>query len=436
MSDANRQSNATIDSAPFLRALDPTAVITDGLEQYAVEGIAPGIALRPDREADVAAALRTADTLGLAMVIHGGRTAMQIGNPLARYDVALDTTALHHLLAHEPDDLTVAVQTGMRIGALQRTLAKSGQFIPLDPPRADTATVGGVIALGRGGSRRATYGSVRDWLIGCTLIRADGTRVKGGGQVVKNVSGYDLPKLFSGSLGTLGCIVEATLKLRPLPPVDTSEFLPASGFAGALAQARILAMHVPGLHAVVAVDAATAQRLNLPGEGVLIRAAGTGAAVAATLEVVRELSVPPLTPEEDTALWQRVANLEGTPLDPTLTLIRIGVPPAALEAATAALHVTAPSARRWAYADSGLLLAAIPAYERLPAGGLPLAITQLRATLREMGGSLVVDIATRTLKSSIDVWGDPAGGIAIMRRIKAAFDPDARLAPGRFVGGI
>ena len=227
------------------------------------------------------------------------------------------------------------------------------------------------------------------------------------------------------------------MKLRPLPPVDTSQFLPASGFAGALAQARILAIRVPGLHAVVAIDAATAQRLNLPGEGVLVRAAGDGAAVEATLEAARrESSVPPLTPEEEETLWQRVANLEGTPLDPTLTLIRIGVPPAALEAATAALHTKAPSARCWAYTDSGLLLAAIPAHEHLLAGGRPLAITQLRATLREMGGSLVVDTASRTLKSLIDVWGDPAGGIAIMRRIKAAFDPDARLAPGRFLGGI
>jgi glycolate oxidase FAD binding subunit len=137
---------------------------------------------------------------------------MPLGNIPARYDIALRTTKLDRVIEYEPADMTVAVEAGMTMGQLQSLLAGRGQFLPIDAP-AD-ATVGGVLAAGVSGPSRHAYGLPRDWLIGCRIVLADGTIVKGGGRVVKNVAGYDIQKLVAGSLGTLGVIAEATFSSR------------------------------------------------------------------------------------------------------------------------------------------------------------------------------------------------------------------------------
>ena len=172
---------------------------------------------RPESISEVQDVLRHASATGSAVVPCGGATGQDYGAPPRKADILLDLRALNNLVAHEYADMTVTVQAGMTLTALQEQLAQHGQFLPLDPPQPDQATIGGILATNACGLLQLGYGTARDWLIGISVVDAQGRLVKGGGKVVKNVTGYDLPKLHIGALGTLGVIVEATFKVSPRP---------------------------------------------------------------------------------------------------------------------------------------------------------------------------------------------------------------------------
>ena len=227
-------------TAAFLSELREAALWVEAHEDggpYRLDGAAPAAVVHARSDADVARALSAASEHDLAVAFFGGRTTLSLGMPPDRYDLAIDLSQLTEVAAYEPNDFTIAVGAGTTLAQLQRTLAEHGQFVPLDAPHFERATVGGVAAVGRGGLRRTAFGGPRDWLIGMRMVRADGQQIKGGGQVVKNVSGYDLPKLFAGSMGTLGAIVEVTLKLRPLPAADRVITIGAPSFGDALTAA-------------------------------------------------------------------------------------------------------------------------------------------------------------------------------------------------------
>ena len=406
------------------------------LDRYLVDGLRPAIAIRPDTAEELSAVLRAAANAGLAVVLQGGRTAIGLGAPPSRYDVALDTSALGAVIDHVLDDFTITVQSGMRFAALQTFLADHGQFVPLDVPFPNQATVGGSVAAARSGPRRGVFGGPRDWLIGCGVVLPHGATVHGGGRVVKNVSGYDLCKLFSGSLGTLGCIVEATFKLRPLPAMDATLAIPTADFDAAVDLGRQIALKVNGLQSIVALDATSAHDLELAEAGLVLRAAGVEDAVSSTLQLASAVAQADSTIQpEPTAsdFWQRLTDREGTPPRGNAVLVRCAVPPDSLRSAVAALRAATDQTCLWAYADAGLLFAqlAAPTSSLLPA----MAATA-RKGIEALGGSLVVEHAPLTEKRAMDIWGSGGDGITIMRRIKREFDPNATLSPGRFVGGI
>src|SRR5205814_1029537 len=190
------------------------------LSPYVIEGRTPEAAVRPGSVDEVAAVIAQAAEAGVPVVPWGGGSAIGVGAPPARAGLVLVLTRLDALVEHEPGDLTATAQAGITIAALQAALRARGQWLSLDPSDAARATLGGVLAANASGPRRHLYGTARDLLIGVTVGTADGAVVHGGGKVVKNVAGYDLPKLFVGSFGTLGVIVEATVKLRPLPDAE------------------------------------------------------------------------------------------------------------------------------------------------------------------------------------------------------------------------
>ncbi|HEX6971257.1 MAG TPA: FAD-binding oxidoreductase, partial [Limnochordia bacterium] len=198
-----------------------------GVAAFAVDGIVPRWVARPLSVEAAAAVVGAADRLGLAVVPRGGGTHMSWARVPERVDVVVDLSALDRPIDVQPADMTITVEAGMRLSELQATLAEHGQFLPLDPPTSAAATVGGLIATNPSGPLRFGFGTVRDYLIGVRVIRANGEITKGGGRVVKNVAGYELCKLYTGSFGTLGVIVEATFKVRPRPP--------AGGLVGAVA---------------------------------------------------------------------------------------------------------------------------------------------------------------------------------------------------------
>ena len=267
---------------------------------------------------------------------------------------------------------------------------------------------------------------MRDWLIGCTVVLSDGRLVHGGGRVVKNVSGYDLPKLFAGSWGTLGCIVEASFKLRPLPPTDRTLRLPAADFATAVRVGGEIAARVPDLQAVTALDEASASDAGLPAEATLLaRAGGMEEVVPELLASARGIAGAPdaIASPSDAALWERLSDAAAP--DSSGVLLRIGCPPPALSAVLAAAANRLPGATRIAAVDGGLLWLRT-------ADADPAQVTALRADVAARGGALTVESSA----GGLDVWGPEAPGLPIMRRIKAELDPTRTLSPGRFVGGL
>ncbi len=419
---------------------------TDDLASYAIDGVMPSIAVEATDSSNLAQAIATAHQHDLRVCFFGGRTMIELGMPPRGYDLAVDMTRLNEVAAYEPNDFTISVGAGMTLAQVQRILAEHGQFVPLDAPHFERATVGGVAAVGRGGLRRTAFGGPRDWLIGMQMVRADGVLIKGGGQVVKNVSGYDLPKLFAGSMGTLGAIVEVTFKLRPLPAADRIVAISAPSFETALAAATAAAQAAPSLNGCVALaseSAASARALGaelLTAEPTLVlRAVGLESAVAEVLtEAVGAARLSGLdAPERSTTAivetWQAITDLElATPAD--YLRLRLGVRPASLAKAREFLAIGLPPTDRWvAAADSGLLFVDAPVGEIQSSAA---TIEALRGKLASLGGHLTVESAPVELKRAIDVWGPTGAGGRLMRRIKDQFDPTGILSPGRFVGGI
>ena len=182
-----------------------------------IVGMRPSTAVEPASVAEAAETMRALAVDRLAVAFVGGGTDLELGAAPARLDVVLRTRRLARIREHAPSDQIVAVEGGMTVAALQRAVAPHGQRLALDPPDPERATGGGVVAANAFGPRRTRHGAVRDLVIGATLVRADGVVAHGGGKVVKNVAGFDLPRLLCGSLGTLGLVAEVVFRLHPLP---------------------------------------------------------------------------------------------------------------------------------------------------------------------------------------------------------------------------
>ena len=200
----------------------PPAAARPPATQFVIDGQAPEAVVYPTSLEEVSRLLKEANENGRALSPVGHGAFLHLGGVPKRYEQALCTTGLSAIVDYQPTDMTITVGAGLSLAQLQAILGENGQWLPLDPPCPERATVGGVIAANLNGPARFSQGTVRDFLIGIKVVRADGTLIKGGGQVVKNVAGYDLPKLYCGSFGTLGVIVEATFMIRPRPEAQTT----------------------------------------------------------------------------------------------------------------------------------------------------------------------------------------------------------------------
>jgi glycolate oxidase FAD binding subunit len=352
------------------------------------------------------------------------------------------TGGLAQVLEHAAGDLVVRAQAGVRLADLQTALAPAGQWLALDPPEP-RATVGGVVAANASGPRRLRYGTVRDLIIGITVVLADGTVAHAGGKVVKNVAGYDLAKLFCGSLGTLGMVAEVIFRLHPLPAaaavvtvqVETPEQ------AGRAVQRLLRSALEPSAVELVVDEWGWPGRLTVVFEGIQPGVEAQAEAAVGLLGQVGEAAVagPGAT---DAALSQ----LGARPFEKAELALKAACPPAELPAV---LNDLRDGPQRWigglsthAHAATGVLWLASGAREgelQADAPFLPRLvqwITQARQSLVARGGSLVVVKAPLHLRREVDAWGPAGDAVGLMRRVKERFDPDRRMSPGRFVGGI
>ncbi len=359
----------------------------------------------PESTAALAEAVREATGWAIAPV--GTNSKAHWGGLLTteRPVLTVSTAKLNAVVAWAAADLTVTVGAGMLLADLQRLLATQGQFVPLDPPLAERATVGGVLATGAGGSLRHRYQGIRDLVLGVTLVRADGAVAKAGGRVVKNVAGYDLMKLLSGSWGTLAIVTELTLRVYPRPTISESWLLSGPLPAVAALRDRLVASTLVPV-AVEVLSPALSQTLGYPATwGLAVRFDG----VAATAQGDRLGTMAPdlerrrLEPD----FWNAWQTLWTGP-----RLAKFGVLPGSL------VEVGDRLPGVWSLGGGTGLGWLIPEGPREP----------LRAVCETYGGFL----SELAGEKQGDIWGDRPGTRALQKRIKQTFDPENRLNPGRF----
>jgi len=417
---------------------------------YVLDGRAPEAVVLPGSKEEVAAVLLAAGAADLPVTPWGGGTKMGIGAPPQRLGLVLGLKRLNRLLEHEPGDLTATAQAGMTLGALQRELGTRGQWLSLDPAHADEATLGGIVSSNAAGPRRHLYGACRDLVIGLTVVTAAGTLVKGGGKVVKNVAGYDLPKLFVGAFGTLGVIVEATVKLRPRPDADRMVVARFASLkeAGAAARAVMGSDLLPS--ALDLVDGETLRALELggpDGAALLIGVDGIAEQVHwQCTEVERMLRLQGLVDarvldaDARDAAWRARGGLGRGAFPETAAVMKWVVLPAQVadvmeQGMGVALRAGLPVALA-AHAGVGVVEAVLAGGEGADATKVSDVLIEWRTLVRAAGGQALVESAPLAIKERVPVWDDLGPALRIMQRIKSQLDPSGLLNPGRFAGGI
>src|SRR5712692_9944366 len=381
----------------------------------AVAGVQPKLVIEPGTEKELAEVLRLANEAGLAVIPRGGGTKLGWGNSPARADLIVSTARLAEIIEHAWADLTVTVEAGCTIQRLQETLAQHGQRLALDPLWPEKATVGGILSTNDSGALRLRFGALRDLIIGATIALPDGTLASSGGKVVKNVAGYDLPKLVTGAFGTLGIITRAVFRLHPLPHHARSFTISTPNPDET--QKLVLAIQVSKL-------AHTALQSHFSGDAAPtsdILFEGTEVGLDAQAAQLRSLCRSGQIEEASPAVWLARQELWSLS-DPAETAIaKISTLPADLARTIELFRRTADSVHlRW----QSLNYATGLGWLRLEGSAkhFQQALTSLRADLEKKGGSLVV-LHRPTQLSSLHAWGTPGDSLPLMKAVKHQLDP-------------
>ncbi len=388
------------------------------------------LTVMPGSIAEVCEAMKLASSESWTTMPAGAMTWLGVDAALNATDIIVSTRRLNHIIEHEPADLVAITQAGVTLKDFNAQLSFKGQWLPIDPPDEGSATIGGIVGTGLGGAQQLGYGPPRRHVIGMKVVMADGSLVKAGSRVVKNVAGYDMCKLFTGSYGTLGTIVEVNFKLRPLP-FTTRTVL----FAGRLeelvskAQRIIQAPLFPVAVEMISPRLAP-QVTDLRDDDctvLMIRFAGSEAAVAAQVASVREVfgSDNGLV-EDDETTWTRLAAV---PIRFSERLMwRVGLRPTEAASFLIDLVKTADDATLW---HAGLGDGRIRVIEDSNAqdGGANGHIDRLRINATALGGTLILEASEASM--SYDSSNPPAA--KIMARIKQQLDP-LGILPGAHLG--
>jgi glycolate oxidase FAD binding subunit len=392
----------------------PTLTRRPGSPDDAVGGVVPREVVRPASVAEVAEVMKAAAADGLTVVPVGGRSKLSWAAPPSSCDLVLDTTGLDRVVEHVAGDLTVVAEAGVRLADLQEHVGRAGQLLGLDPPE-DGATLGGVVSANASGPRRLRYGTVRDLLIGTTVVLADGTVANAGGKVVKNVAGYDLGKLYTGAHGSLGVVVSTTWRLHPVPPAR-----------------RVVTVELPEVAAAGPLAIGLGRSTLTPSVVELVGTAGGPGRLVVVFESIAE-SVDAQARAAITLLGDGTesesvpADLGRRPGGADDVLLRLAYVPAALAQVLGALPAGAGVA---ASAGTGVC------YVGVPAGEAADLLPALRTALAPHDGTAVVLRAPESVRDRLDHWGPVGDALDLMGRVKAQFDPGHRMSPGRFVGGL
>jgi glycolate oxidase FAD binding subunit len=412
--------------------------------EYGVDGLTPRNVVRPASIDELAEVVRGAHDDDLAMIPWGSGTQMGMGNVPSRYDVGLDLTALNEILRYDPDDMTMSVQAGCRLDDLNSMLDEHRQVLPVDAAYPERATIGGMTAVGSSGPRRLGYGPLRDLIIGMSVMSVDGVVSKAGGQVVKNVTGFDMMRLHHGALGSLGIILSVNLKVIPKPQSERTVIATYSSLVDADAAARAVAQSQLGVTALVVTNPnatleladgeaqqwAIAARCEAPPSAVVRQA-------ERVTEFLRDNAIEMMTEdssERSAARWDAICKALDQHPDSTDYAFRIGRAPSRLAESGETIGNALESLENGRLAldyGSGL------AYVRVPRDKTePHAVSSLHQMLIEHSDHVTLMTGPVEYKKGIDVFGEPRAGFSMIESLKSTFDPNTQPNPGRGIGRL
>ena len=437
---------------------------------FEVDGLEPQSVVRPLERLQVSEVLRWATAEQVSVLPRGGGTRVWLGNVPRQADLVLDLGGLDRLLDYQPADMTATFEAGMTLASLQEQLAPGGEFVPLEAALPGRSTVGGILSVGAGGPLAYAYGLPREWLIGIGVLSAQGVATKSGGKVVKNVTGYDLNKLYTGSLGTLGVIVEATFKLLPIDPGAGVLMASFPTLAASISAGRKLlhSTSAPmGCHSVTSgvsrrlqdSTLAASRDLGLGDEETALsfayysgRAKATGRRMEEGTALLLAVGANAVQRTEGSGSNSLLRWVTDTPLEMgpgSVLVMKVSVQSkSAARTSAECSEITISGEKPDQMADPGFgtirLFWPEPVERSMNGSGrgrqgeqqILDAIQQTRQISYRYGGSAVVEHCPRQVKRQVDVWGDTPDSLAVMRSIKNKFDPGGILNPGRFLGGI
>jgi glycolate oxidase FAD binding subunit len=399
--------------------------VREATKEDAVEGVEPDFVVEPGSVQEISDVMKVAASEGLAVAPRGSGTKTHIGDPPRRLDLIVSTARMNEVLEHTPGDQIVRLEAGVKLEDLQEHVSGSDQMLAIDPPESG-ATMGGIVAANSSGPRRYRYGTIRDLIIGITVVLQDGTVAKAGGKVVKNVAGYDLSKLFTGSLGTLGIIANANFRLHPRPEAVRTVAVEVAGPQQAQAAAQAI------VHSQIE---ATAVELHY-GED------------EKHLKVLLESIPGGIDAKTETAFFLlkqfgEVRTLSGEEADhpghltTAEVVLKIGAPPVDLAAVLesvlgAAERKGLAHPRITGHAGTGVTIVGFSPENEAGAAGF---VEEMREIWVRRGGSVTLQRAPLTLKQRVSTWDNGGDYLGLIRRVKEKFDPRGGMNPGRFLGG-
>jgi glycolate oxidase FAD binding subunit len=406
------------------------------VDTLSIDNSAPMPVRRPATVADVCGIVKEARAAKQGVYPVGGRTTLDVGLPPTKPGVALDTTAMNRVIDYPARDMTITAQAGITLAALQAELAKEGQWLPVDVPQPEKATLGGAIALNKSGPRRYGYGTLRDYVIGISFVTDDGVEVKAGGRVVKNVAGYDLMKLQIGAVGTLGVVTQVTLKVKPKPEASAAVVFGCD------------AKHVPEVLDRLHGSASRPVAVELLNP--LAWAAGGGQPLGSTAgwvvaagfeeksvtvkwqveKLLDELKSAPVrdVTEVPGSVWASLAGLSRRP--ESRLIWKVAVQPSRVWEVTTTMtpHLV------HAHALNGVVWLHAP--DEFAAGPDDPKLTAVAQRVELAGGHTVAWRCPPEWKKSLPVWSKQPAAWELMRTVKKTLDPDTVFNPGRLFGDV
>lgn len=418
---------------------------------YQVDGLVPKAVVQIQESSQIQAVLNLASQQNLGVTPWGGGTHQFLGNKPARLDIVLDMHKYDRILDFQPADLTVTVESGITLDKLKSQLISDDKLVPLESPLSDVATIGGIVATNRSGPLRYSYGLPRDWLIGSTVCGAGGQQTKSGGKVVKNVTGYDLGKLYSGSLGTLGVISEVTFKLAPSNPAAGVIVGKVDSIDEAVQISKELLAKVYSPQGIQIVDNLAMKTIGYPllhtglTYGVMLFFCGRIPAVnrrmrecEGLLESSGIISRQVFLADEADKLLTQTTNTGSFVNDIPECLMKFNVSPDKLLGVTQRSQAILGNIPTALLADPGFGVIRLACYYSsiVSTSEFLACVQSLRNMVSQHNGSLIIERCSYQVKEAIDVWGDDTPEVKVMANIKKQFDPKMILNQGRFMGHL